>query len=230
SDSPSKNSYIGSYYHTVRKLADSARRQISICILPDVVTVYIYVINCISAVVDALKTLQEKIKRLELERKQAQKNYHQFSQDAQKKQQVTALHTVQNQPAAAELGSKLQSAEARCKVLEKQLDYMRKMVENAKKDKNAFMENQVTQHLKKGIKSEKLEKLESEYLKLSRTQTLAEMKLAILEQNLLKEQHERKLVQEKADEVSTLLTLFQRTMREIKCITQKINGIYKFSI
>lgn len=42
-----------------------------------------------------------------------------------------------------ELDSKLQSAEARCKVLEKQLDYMRKMVENAKKERTALMENQV---------------------------------------------------------------------------------------
>ena len=42
-----------------------------------------------------------------------------------------------------EIDSKLQSAEARCKVLEKQLDYMRKMVQNAKKEKNALMEDQV---------------------------------------------------------------------------------------
>lgn len=33
-------------------------------------------------------------------------------------------------------------------------------------------------------------------------QACLQMKLAILEQNLLKEEHERKLVQEKADEVS----------------------------
>lgn len=45
-----------------------------------------------------------------------------------------------------ELDSKLQSAEARCKVLEKQLDYMRKMVENAKKERSALMENQVAQN------------------------------------------------------------------------------------
>lgn len=44
-----------------------------------------------------------------------------------------------------ELDSKLQSTEARCKVLEKQLDYMRKMVENAKKERNAIMEDQVVQ-------------------------------------------------------------------------------------
>lgn len=47
-----------------------------------------------------------------------------------------------------EIDSKLQSAEARCKVLEKQLDYMRKMVENAKKEKNALMEDQVVKGLK----------------------------------------------------------------------------------
>lgn len=44
-----------------------------------------------------------------------------------------------------ELDPKLQSAEARCKVLEKQLEYMRKMVENAKKERNTFIENQVVQ-------------------------------------------------------------------------------------
>lgn len=37
----------------------------------------------------------------------------------------------------------MQSAETRCKVLEKQLDYMRKMVESAKKERNVLMENQV---------------------------------------------------------------------------------------
>lgn len=42
-----------------------------------------------------------------------------------------------------ELDSKLQSAESRCKVLEKQLDYMRKMVKNAQKESNVVMENQV---------------------------------------------------------------------------------------
>lgn len=42
-----------------------------------------------------------------------------------------------------ELDSKLQSAEARCKILEKQLNYMRKMVENAKKERNIPTENQV---------------------------------------------------------------------------------------
>ncbi|KAG7239224.1 hypothetical protein INR49_029977 [Caranx melampygus] len=79
-----------------------------------------------------------------------------------------------------ELDSKLQSAESRCKVLEKQLDYMRKMVENAKMERNAFMENQAAlkneqpSSTNTQTQREKLEKLESECLKLSRTQTAAE--------------------------------------------------------
>lgn len=52
---------------------------------------FVYVLlTLFSAVVDALKTLQEKIKRLELERKQAEKTYLQFSHDAQKHQQVAS--------------------------------------------------------------------------------------------------------------------------------------------
>lgn len=230
-DSPSKNSYIGSYYQPPDKIIPLPRRiefpaHSSISVEPQITSPVISQTkpNIDSkAVVDALKTLQEKIKRLELERKQAQRNYYQFSQDAQKKQQVTALHTLQNQPIASlpqkdnpsqrDLNSKLQSAEARCKVLEKQLDYMRKMVENAKKDKNALTENQGSlqnqqpSRRNSQTQSEKLEKLESEYLKLSTTQTLAEMKLAILEQKLLKEEHERKLVQEKADELQKELDI-----------------------
>ncbi|KAG8011340.1 Centrosomal protein of 57 kDa, partial [Nibea albiflora] len=175
------------------------------------------------AVVDALKTLQQKIRRLELERKQAERSFRQYSHDTPKNQQVTASSSMPRQPAASlpesdnsgrkELDSKLQSTEARCKVLEKQLDYMRKMVENAKKERNAIMEDQASLQNQQPSSSntqsqrEKLEKLESECLKLSRTQTLAEMKLAILEQKLLKEEHERQLVQEKADQLQKELDI-----------------------
>ncbi|XP_070782104.1 centrosomal protein CEP57L1 [Enoplosus armatus] len=222
-DSPSKNSYIGSYYQPPdrilpRQLELSAHSPIGMdpqVTGPQVSQTKPSIDS--KAVVDALKTLQEKIRRLELERKQAERSYRQFSSDAQSHQQVKASYTVPSQPAVSlpetdssvrkELDSKLQSAEARCKVLEKQLDYMRKMVENAKKERNALMENQASLQNEQPSSSntqsqrEKLEKLESECLKLSRTQTLAETKLSILEQKLLKEEHERKLVQEKADEL-----------------------------
>ncbi|XP_041831144.1 centrosomal protein CEP57L1 isoform X2 [Melanotaenia boesemani] len=219
-DSPSKNSYIGSYYRPSERIQSVSRQlelpahsSVSLDQTPRRLSQTTRNIDS-KAVVDALKTLQEKIQRLELERKQAEKSYLQFSHDAQKHQQVTASHS---QPAASrlaadttvkrELDSKLQSAEARCKVLEKQLDYMRKMVENAKNNRTALMENQAslqsqqTNSSSNPTQREKLEKLESECLRLNRTQTLAEMKLAILEQKLLKEEHERKLVQEKADEL-----------------------------
>ncbi|XP_029318452.1 centrosomal protein CEP57L1 [Cottoperca gobio] len=224
-DSPSKNSYIGSYYQPPDRMRPIAR-QLEFPALssfnrdPQMTSPGLSQTKPnidSTAVLDALKTLQEKIRRLELERKQAEKSFSQFSHDAQKHQQVTAAHTVPSQPAASapetdnsgrtELDSKLQSAESRCKVLEKQLDYMRKMVENAKKERNTLMENQASLQNQGPSSSnaqsqrEKLEKLESECLKLSRTQTLAETKLAILEQKLLKEEHERKLVQEKANEL-----------------------------
>ncbi|XP_056260535.1 centrosomal protein CEP57L1 isoform X1 [Seriola aureovittata] len=244
-DSPSKNSYIGSYYQPPDRIIPIPRQleffaPASINTDPK--------INSLresqakpnidsKAVVDALKTLQEKIRRLELERKQAEKSFQQFSHDIQKHQQVTASNVMPSQQPAArlpetsnssreELDSKLQSAEARCKVLEKQLDYMRKMVENAKKERNALMENQASLQNEQPsssntqIQREKLDKLESECLKLSRTQTVAEMKLAILEQKLVKEEYERKLVQEKADELQRELDinlqLSMQTAEEIK--------------
>lgn len=241
-DSPSKNSYIGSYYQPPDRIL-SIPRQLELTtnptniMDPNLTSPRMSKPNADSkAVVEALKTLQEKIRRLEHERMQAEKSYREFSLNALKHQQVTSSYTVLRQPAASlpdtdnsgkkEGDPRVQSAEAKCKVLEKQLDYMKKMVENAKKERNVIMENQATLQNQQPSRSnsqsqrEKLEKLESECLKLSRTQTLAEMKLAILEQKLLKEEHERKRVQEKADELQreldVNLRLSLQTSKEIK--------------
>ncbi|XP_069577775.1 centrosomal protein CEP57L1 isoform X3 [Brachyistius frenatus] len=219
-DSPSKNSYIGSYYQPpdrVRPISRPLELPAHSSAGPRAAGHWVsHTKPAIDskAVVEALKTLQEKIRQLELERKQAEKSYQQFFHDAQAHRQVTASYSqtaasrpeTNNSTRKAELDFKLQAAEARCNVLEKQLNYMRKMVENAKKDRNALKENQVSLQNKQSSSNnqtqrEKLENLESECLKLSRTQTVAEMKLAILEQRLLKEEHERKLVQEKANEL-----------------------------
>lgn len=62
-----------------------------------------------------------------------------------------------------ELDLKLQSAEARCKVLEKQLEYMRKMVENAKKERNTFIENQVVQKVTWKLLTKPFLKLDPNY-------------------------------------------------------------------
>lgn len=243
-DSPSKNSYIGSYYQPPDRIL-SVQRQLEFPAHSSV-SVDPHMSSPRGsqgrpsidsrAVIDALKTLQQKIKRLELERKQAERTYRQYSHSAQYNEELTASSAVPGKPAASlpetdhsgrkELDSKLQSAEARCKVLEKQLDYMRRMVENAKKERKTLMENQASlqdqQHSSSNSQSqlEKLEMLESECLKLSKTQALAQAKLVLLEQKLLKEEHERQLVQEKADmlqkELDINLRLSVPTTEEIK--------------
>ncbi|XP_041660703.1 centrosomal protein CEP57L1 isoform X2 [Cheilinus undulatus] len=239
-DSPSKNSYIGSYYQPPdrilpRQLEPEFPVHSSASMDPKVIRPRMSNSkqNVDSkGVVEALKTLQEKIRCLEKERIQTEKCYQEFSLNAQKHQHATSSYSVLSKTAASqpdtdnsgrkEIDSKLQSAEARCKVLEKQLDYMRKMVENAKRERNVATENQNQQPSSSNSQSqqEKLEKLESECLKLSVTQTLAERKLSILEQKLLREEHERKLVQEKADELQreldTNLRLSLQTSEETK--------------
>ncbi|XP_049613062.1 centrosomal protein CEP57L1 isoform X1 [Syngnathus scovelli] len=211
-DSPSKNSYIGSYYQPPDKILASPKeaglnpksadpRMDSPELQPT--------IQNSQGVADALKTLQEKIKRLEQERQQAEKSSN------ARKHEPAAMSTslpVTESENRSELDSKLQSAESRCKMLEKQLDYMRKMVDGARKHKGTPMDNQKQQEKEPSnannqIQREKLQKLESECLKLSRTQNLSEMKLAVLEQRLLKEEHERKLVQEKAGQLQRELDL-----------------------
>ncbi|KAM8832664.1 centrosomal protein CEP57L1 isoform 1-T1 [Spinachia spinachia] len=225
-DSPSKNSYIGSYYQPPSRIVPTARplefpAPSSVSIDPQMTTKPKIDSR---AVVDALKTLQEKIRRLELERKQAEKSYGQFSQGARRRPEVTDSCMVHSEAAAGQLGtghsgqkeldSKMQSAETRCKVLEKQLDYMRKMVESAKEERNVLVENQASLASNQQpcssntqCQRDKLEKLESECLKLSQTQTLAQTKLALLEQKLLKEEYERKIVQEKADKLQRELEI-----------------------
>ncbi|XP_053300586.1 centrosomal protein CEP57L1 isoform X2 [Pleuronectes platessa] len=243
-DSPSKNSYIGSYYQPPDRIAPVPRQlgfsaPSAFSRDPQIPSLQGSQTNPnidSRAVVDALKTLQDKIRRLELERKDAEKSYRQFSHDIQKQQEAKAPYTTLNHGAASlpetnnsgrrELDSKLLSAEARCKSLEKQLDYMRKMVEKAKKERKAVIENQASLQNEQPSSSnaqtqqEKLDKLESEYLKLSRTQSVAEMKFAILEQRLLKEEQERKRVQERADELQRELDISHQlsapTNEEIK--------------
>ncbi|XP_077409013.1 centrosomal protein CEP57L1 isoform X2 [Vanacampus margaritifer] len=218
SDSPSKNSYIGSYYQPPNKmLAMPGEAQLAPKgAEPPVESPGPQPTKQNSqAVVDALRTLQDKIKRLEQERLQTEKSYPQLSHDARKHEPVatsTSLPVTEGNN-RRELDSKLQSAESRCKVLERQLDYMRRMVDGARQDKDAPVDNQQEKQPSNPdnhVQREKLQKLESECLKLSRTQNLSEMKLAVLEQRLLKEEHERKLVQEKAGQLQRELDLSLR--------------------
>ncbi|XP_051500984.1 centrosomal protein CEP57L1 [Myxocyprinus asiaticus] len=222
-DSPSKQSYFGSFHMPPEKLSrtlymntvthpverkSSGVQEISPKLYraaPDAGS---------SAVIAALKTLQEKMRRLELERVQAAKEVQHFSQSVQHKADPSAqreqeyITREKDSTQRKELVSKLSSAETRCSLLEKQLDYMRKMVKCAERDRITPTERQETvfkesTHTDPQIQAQlnKLEKLEKEYLKLTSTQSVTERKIELLEQKLLEEEHERKLVQEKAEEL-----------------------------
>jgi centrosomal protein CEP57 len=84
---------------------------------------------------------------------------------------------------SSELETQLNSYESRCNLLEKQLEYMRKLVTNAERDKqeilqrqymknrhhSAATENEIKEHM------DKISDLEREQLKLTATQTVAQV-------------------------------------------------------
>ncbi|XP_026871304.2 centrosomal protein CEP57L1 isoform X3 [Electrophorus electricus] len=232
-DSPSKHSYVGSFHMPPDKMPHKLCTT-SVPLHRDETVTSWKEINsqtCATApdagsraVIVALKTLQEKIRRLELERMQAERNATRFSQVAHR---YAGAHS-ELQPTSQDgkssprkdLVSQLHTTEARCSLLEKQLKYMRKMVESAERERltSVGQEECVQQseraHSDPQIKAQlqKLDKLEKECLKLTSTQSVAERKIELLEQKLLEEEHERKLVQEKAEELqreleANLLTL-----------------------
>lgn len=169
------------------------------------------------AVLSALRNLQEKIRRLELERMQAEENLKRISKETAEYKKI--LDKSQQgcnsaQPEVAQhnqaLASQLSAAESRCNILEKQLEYMRKMVHTAEMERGAMLQRQASLEKKSSIdhsdlqsKLEKLDLIEREYLKLTATQTAAEKKICELEQRLQEEEHQRKLIQDKAAQLQT---------------------------
>ena len=85
--------------------------------------------------------------------------------------------------------TKLSNAESRCSLLEKQLEYMRKMVQSAEHDRQAAIQKQdlkVTRerevnHLEKQDQLQKLEELEREHVRLKANQTLAEVDMSFID-------------------------------------------------
>ncbi|KAA0701371.1 Centrosomal protein of 57 kDa [Triplophysa tibetana] len=148
---------------------------------------------------DALKNLQEKIRRLELERC-----------DTHQKLQTLSNESIQTQAHSRgeedlknhELLCHLSAAEARCSRLERQLEHMRKTVRNAESNRTAVLRRQASleqlgsvDHTDVQRKLQKLDVLEQEYQRLTDTQTLAEKKIRDLERKLQEEEHQRKLLQ-----------------------------------
>ncbi|KAM3875218.1 LOW QUALITY PROTEIN: centrosomal protein of 57 kDa [Diretmus argenteus] len=154
-----------------------------------------------AAILSALRNLQEKIRRLELEKEHAELSLHTMRKDTSHTQlQMLITH--------------LAAAESRCVQLESKLDHMRRMVRHAKADRTSLLKQQVSMETARSddkeldavsehTQLEKLERLEREYLRLTHTQNNAERKICELEMKLLEEEHQRKLVQDQANQLQT---------------------------
>ncbi|POI25577.1 hypothetical protein CIB84_010673, partial [Bambusicola thoracicus] len=175
-------------------------------------------------VVAALRTLQEKIHRLELERSRAEENLCSlFVAAAQYKKALehesfkndTAHHKLVQQ--RKDLSMQLKAAQSRCSLLEKQLDYMRKMVESAELENKMVLQQQKEKNqnqMELHAKLEKLDVLEEECLKLTATQRIAEDKIKHLEEKLCKEEYQYKLIQGKAAQIHLKVNLKREAGRK----------------
>lgn len=181
------------------------------------------------ALILALKTLQEKIHRLELERTQAEDNLNILSREAAQYKKALEKETHERNLAHQELIKQkkditiqLSSAQSRCTLLEKQLEYTKRMVLNVEREKNMILEQQAQlqrekeqDHRKLQAKLENLDILEKECFKLTTTQKTAEDKIKHLEEKLKEEEHQRKLFQDKASELQTGLEISRILMSSV---------------
>uniref|UniRef100_A0A8C6IGM9 Centrosomal protein CEP57L1 n=1 Tax=Mus spicilegus TaxID=10103 RepID=A0A8C6IGM9_MUSSI len=171
------------------------------------------------ALVSALKTLQEKIRRLELERTQAEDNLNLLSREAAQYKKALEEETNERNLAHQELikqkkdiSIQLSSAQSRCILLEKQLEYTKRMVLNVEREKTMILEQQAQlqrekeqDQMKLHAKLEKLHVLEKECLRLTATRQTAEDKIKCLEEKLKEEEHQRRLFQDRACEKTNCL-------------------------
>ncbi|ERE82381.1 centrosomal protein CEP57L1-like isoform 1 [Cricetulus griseus] len=181
------------------------------------------------ALVSALKTLQEKIHRLELERTQAEDNLNSLSREAAQYKKALESETNERDLAHRELikqkkniSIQLSSAQSRCTLLEKQLEYTKRMVLNVEREKAMILEQQAQlqrekeqDQMKLHAKLEKLDVLEKECFRLTTTQQTAEDKIKYLEEKLKEEEHHRKLFQDKACELQTGLEISKILMSTV---------------
>ncbi|XP_061846792.1 centrosomal protein CEP57L1 isoform X2 [Colius striatus] len=219
-DSISKNSFIGSFLQLPGEMLPAAFADIGSKKLSAVDGDRHSIPNN-QAVVAALKTLQEKIRCLELEKSRAEDNLCILSVAAAQYKKALEHESYEMDRAHQELmqqrkdvSARLNAAQSRCSLLEKQLDYMRKMVSSAELEKKMVLEQQAQLQKKEHrnwlelhAKLEKLEMLEKECLKLTATQRIAEDKIKQLEEKLRKEEHQRKLIEDKTAQLQTGLEI-----------------------
>ncbi|XP_074779435.1 centrosomal protein CEP57L1 [Athene noctua] len=214
-DSESKNSFIGSLLQPPDKMLPTAFAYIESKKLAAVGGYRPSTPNN-QVVVAALKTLQEKIHRLELEKSLAEDNLCSLSVAAAQYKKALEHESYEKDTAHQKLmqqrkdvSVQLNAAQSRCSLLEKQLDYMRKMVSSAELEKKMILQQaqlhkeEHQNRLELCAKLEKLERLEEECLKFTATQRIAEDKIKHLEENHCKEDHECKLIQDKTAQLKT---------------------------
>lgn len=196
-------------------------------------------------IMSALKNLQDKIRKLELERGRSNQNLHSADlmstnhhNDHENQQQQQQLHparcnrsksrftpeTFQTSQSQTEgIHSKLDAAEERCQLLEQQLDCMRKMVQQAEQDrietlrKSALLRDSTSARSSKyNSQMDKLLELEREQLRLTAMQTLAANKIQELEDKLQMERHYRRMIQNKAVEIQSTLLEPDKVIKKVK--------------
>nr|XP_056714840.1 centrosomal protein of 57 kDa [Euleptes europaea] len=188
------------------------------------------------AIFSALKNLQEKIRRLELERIVAEESVKSLAKETSDYKKVLSEQLLEKEHSKLEVARKneelavqLAGAETRCSLLEKQLEYMRRMIERAEHEKTSVLRKQATlesesildqSHMKS--KLERLDVLEKEYARLTTMQSLAEKKMKELEEKLREEEHSRKRMQEKAAELQTGL---ETNRQLLKAKTQSVPAL-----
>lgn len=172
-----------------------------------------------SKVISALRDLQEKIKRMELERTAAERRLKSLSKETTQYRDVLSQKRTESMETSAELSqrtrelqSQLAQAESRCSMVEKQLEHMRKLVQRAERERDVAVKQRdldsaytsKTKERELQSQQDRLNQLERERQRLKVTQSAAEGKIRDLEERILEEQHQRKLIQDRAAELQTV--------------------------
>ncbi|XP_007549429.1 centrosomal protein of 57 kDa isoform X2 [Poecilia formosa] len=177
-----------------------------------------------AAILSALRNLQEKIRRLELEKERAELSLCTLLKDGrlQSDSPVQRLLTEEDEDIDRKTSEQsnhkevlithLAAAENRCEKLEGQLEQMKRMLPRTERTSSPNQEalterpgtsGQQPDGVSELAQLEKLEKLEQEYLRLTRTQENAAMKIGALERKIQEEEHHRRLIQDKANQLQT---------------------------
>lgn len=200
--------------------------------------------NSSEAVLSALKELQDKIINLEIDRSKAEKNLKVLAAE------TSAYKTLLNRPTspirsptpgttpaysprnlaverrvdgAAQIESQLRNADTRCELLERQLDNMRRMVQNAERERSDALERQIALERDRGritaenrtiqSKLDKMEFIQTRFDDMMSRKEKSEIKIKELEAKLKEEEHQRKLLIDRAAQIQTV-TEVKRILNE----------------